>query len=429
MGIDRPVITVKEKEIENRMLNVTPVSDIFIDEYMAEANGEYVKVYMYLLRVLSDNGRRFSIPDICNTLSYTALDVTRALMYWEEKGLLRLSFDAAGMITEVNMLRPVSKNGKTASNLENVIVVSASSKAQPAELQAQHTQHIQETVPPAVNAVAPIPANLTAQMPQNSVQNVQDTRFAASEPPVQNTAAQRVVNLNDITPPQYSKEELDNFHMNDEITELIAVAEGYMRHPLSVNDMNSIIFWYDSLGLPIDVIEYLMEYCMENGHQSIRYMHKCAIDWANNGIYTLSEAKQRNRIHQKAYYSIIKAFGIKDRNLIPSEIELMEKWTKEYRMSIPVIEEAAKRSVRNTGRVSFNYADSILKDWKEAGVNSPEDIQRLDAQFAKKNAAELADRRSGGNGGAAPVKKTGFHNFDERQNDYAALESMALKLN
>lgn len=369
MGIDRPVITVKEKEIENWMLNVTPVSDIFIDEYMAEANGEYVKVYMYLLRVLSDNGRRFSIPDICNTLSYTALDVTRALMYWEEKGLLRLSFDAAGMITEVNMLRPVSKNGKTASNPENAIAVSASSKAQ------------------------------------------------------------RVANLNDITPPQYSKEELDNFHMNDEITELIAVAEGYMRHPLSVNDMNSIIFWYDSLGLPIDVIEYLMEYCMENGHQSIRYMHKCAIDWANNGIYTLSEAKQRNRIHQKAYYSIIKAFGIKDRNLIPSEIELMEKWTKEYRMSIPVIEEAAKRSVRNTGRVSFNYADSILKDWKEAGVNSPEDIQRLDAQFAKKNAAELADRRSGGNGDAAPVKKTGFHNFDERQNDYAALESMALKLN
>ena len=31
-------------------MGVTPVADTFIDTYMAAANGEYVKVYLYILR-------------------------------------------------------------------------------------------------------------------------------------------------------------------------------------------------------------------------------------------------------------------------------------------------------------------------------------------------------------------------------------------
>ena len=40
---------------------VTLLSNIFIDDYMPEANGEFVKVYIYLLRALSTTPVSFTL--------------------------------------------------------------------------------------------------------------------------------------------------------------------------------------------------------------------------------------------------------------------------------------------------------------------------------------------------------------------------------
>ena len=64
---------------------VTAVSNTFIDEYMGTASGEYVKVYLYLLR---HEGENIEIPDIADALNHTEADVRRALAYWERTGVL-----------------------------------------------------------------------------------------------------------------------------------------------------------------------------------------------------------------------------------------------------------------------------------------------------------------------------------------------------
>ena len=64
---------------------VTAVSNTFIDEYMGTASGEYVKVYLYLLR---HAGKNVEIPDIAEALNHTEADVRRALAYWERAGVL-----------------------------------------------------------------------------------------------------------------------------------------------------------------------------------------------------------------------------------------------------------------------------------------------------------------------------------------------------
>ena len=60
----------------------THVSNKFIDEYMVEANGEFVKIYLYLLRRLGSVDNPFSISDIAARLTHTAPDTSRALHYW-----------------------------------------------------------------------------------------------------------------------------------------------------------------------------------------------------------------------------------------------------------------------------------------------------------------------------------------------------------
>ena len=47
--------------LHNSNLSATYVSNQFIDHYMTSANGEYVKVYLYLLRCMGSDHCSFSI--------------------------------------------------------------------------------------------------------------------------------------------------------------------------------------------------------------------------------------------------------------------------------------------------------------------------------------------------------------------------------
>ena len=64
---------------------VTVVTNEFIDKYMTGANGEYVKVYLYLLRHQKE---LVEVGAIADALNHTEADVRRALAYWEKAGIL-----------------------------------------------------------------------------------------------------------------------------------------------------------------------------------------------------------------------------------------------------------------------------------------------------------------------------------------------------
>ena len=65
---------------------ITCVPNAFIDEYLAEASGEYVRVYLYLLRHLRENLKIHSIADALNLTDY---DIKRAIFYWEKRGIFK----------------------------------------------------------------------------------------------------------------------------------------------------------------------------------------------------------------------------------------------------------------------------------------------------------------------------------------------------
>ena len=73
--------------------NATAVPNVFIDEYMADAQGEYVKIYLYLLRCMTGKKETISISRMADTFDLTEKAVKRALRYWEKAHLLRLEFE------------------------------------------------------------------------------------------------------------------------------------------------------------------------------------------------------------------------------------------------------------------------------------------------------------------------------------------------
>lgn len=334
---------------------------IFIDQYIADANGEFVKVYLYLLRCMNSSGGTVSISAIADCLNHTEKDVMRALKYWEKVGVLSLELD------DSNRLSGLCFNDLNACS----------------------------NTPPAAS-------------------RTKSTAKSTSE-------------KTNISPEkrEYTLDEVKAFCNNHEISELLFIIETYLKHPLNSTEMNTVFFWYDTLHFAGELIEYLVEYCITNGHSSLRYMDKVAIGWSENGIDTIDKAKEHVSIRSKAYYSIMKAFGISGRNLADSEMTFVNKWTKEYGFDTDLIQEACKRTISATQKPSFEYADSILTNWYNNNVHNLQDISALDEAF-NKNKRSSTRTTVIGTSSQASAKKNKFNNFDQRQYDGDALEKMLL---
>ena len=75
--------------------DATILSNIFIDRFMPKANGEFVKVYIYLLRMLGRPEEAFGLSQMADSLFCTEGDILRALKYWESEKLITLLYEEA----------------------------------------------------------------------------------------------------------------------------------------------------------------------------------------------------------------------------------------------------------------------------------------------------------------------------------------------
>lgn len=351
--------------IRNRT-GATMVSNVFIDEYMSEANGEFVKVYLYLLRCVSHN-KQVSISVIADKFNHTETDVIRALKYWEKMKLLKLTY-TNDILTEINFVD-----------------------------YPNDTFGMEET------------ASSNASIEQEPV--IQPT-LSIEKPPVQ---SERPI-------PAYSADQIKTFQENEDIQQILFVTEAYLGKTLSVTEINTLLFFYDELHFSLDLIEYLIEYCVSKGSKSIHYIKKTALAWAKEEITTVNQAKSSTNLYHKNCFAIFNAFGIKNRNPVDFEINYINKWTNDYAFTLDIIHNACTRTLKQTHQPSFEYADKILTDWHNKGVKHAEDITLLDNEH-KKTKAQSTDKPK-----EASNSKNKFNNFNQRSYDYNQLEKDLLNI-
>ena len=201
---------------------------------------------------------------------------------------------------------------------------------------------------------------------------------------------------------------------------------------LSVTEIDTITYFYETLNMSADLIEYLIEYCVENNHKSIHYIKKVALSWHEQNITTVAQAKANSVQYNKNCYLVLNAFGIKGRAPAASEIEFIKRWNEEYCFSSDIILEACNRTMNAIHKPDFNYTESILKRWSDKGVHSLKDISALDAahlkareEQEKKKAAGSVQRKTTANKAAKSGNK--FNNFDSRSYDMDDLERRLLQ--
>lgn len=345
----------------------TSVSNIFISEYVPGANGEFVKVYLYLLHLMSLRSNNISISLLADTFNQTEADIMRALRYWDSLDVISLSFNGPGNGLSNIVLRDIKHTGQAANAMADPIAAESASV--------------------------------------NSTSSYQTETVRAAKPDIKQT---EVIYTAEPSKVSYSKEQLNGFLANDNFSMLLFVIEQYMGRPLSTKETNSIVFFYDGLKLSTDLIEYLFEYCVEHNKKSINYIEKVALSWASKNIHTIAEAKEETSNHTDYVYQIMKAFGLSNREPAQHEKAMIAKWADTYCFDTDMIIEACNRTIKAIHQPSFEYADTILANWKNSNVSSLEDVKKADAAYAAGNNIKPKQTAS-----SKPANNR-FNNFQQR---------------
>ena len=338
-------------------VNATLVANDFIDHYMSKANGEFVKVYLFLLRHLDDPYSQLTISTIADSLDNTEKDILRAFRYWESEGLLSLEKDADDQIIGLS--------------LEKTICVPLS----------------HPTPPDTPTTPGPGGGKSLEALPGEEISSAASFMpdVSASDAPISDIAApSAAVSAVPVQTPVAQPIPLDSFRAQKELKSLLFIAEQYLGKTLTKTDMDAITYFYDTLGMSADLIEYLIESCVENGHKSIRYIQKVALSWFDDGVRTVAEARQRSVNYNKNCYAVMNAFGLKNRAPGEAELAYIKKWSEEFGFTLDIILEACNRTISATHQPSFEYTDSILQKWRSRQVRKIQDIAALDAAFAER---------------------------------------------
>ena len=350
-------------KISNQLLTAsTMIDNLFIDQYMPQANGEFVKVYLYLMR-MALGGFEPTIADMADALNNTENDIVRALKYWQKQSLLKL-----------------------------------------------HCVSEKEASPDTIASIELLPITDTAAVKKASFSVITKHSKTDAEP-------QDNVLAMPPAKPTYEADQLTKLFTQSDMEQACYMAEVFFAHPLTKEDLETLLYFKEQLKFDSELIEHLIEYCAGLHKTSFRYMEKVAISWHENHIRTKAQAITYCETKTNAATIMQRCLGL---NTWGEEARRMLKtWCEDYLMDLTLIEEACNRAYRKTsGNGALNYANALMENWHKNGITTLEQLAASDSKVRAAQKATYAPKKE------AQTKKpaNAFHNFDQGDDvDYDAI--------
>lgn len=200
------------------------ISNFFIDYYMTDANGEFVKVYLYLVRLLSNN-TAITVAEIADHFNLTENDICRAIKYWISKSVLKLNYNGKGQLSGIVLLplHPFEDSLKMSSDAVSILRTD----------DMNDDMNIGETTEPEVH-----------------VHNFTKPK-----------AAKKSADLSAPPKPKLTPKDIDAKMADDDWSDIVYQVETLFGKQISTRDAETLIYIYDVLKFSVDLFEYLIEYC------------------------------------------------------------------------------------------------------------------------------------------------------------------------
>lgn len=269
-----------------------------------------------LLYVLRHSGEVLDTASIAKALSKHPDDVCDSLQYWIENGILqKISDDIIAPATNEKVTKIVDKKSKNVEDNKSI------------------------------ETIKPMKSQRTLSRPQKP-----DTVFLAKR-----------------------------IKESQEIADLMQEAQIVLGKPISTADSATILMLHDTDGLPSSVILMLMQYAADINKNSMRYIEKLGIKWADEEIDTVEKAEAKIRSldeNRKAWKQVVRIMGINYHSPTANETKFSNRWINEWKFSSDMIREAYERCVDNTGKVTMSYINKILDSWNKKDIRNIDEAKQ-----------------------------------------------------
>ncbi len=324
--------------LKNTAAEFTPLSHVFIDNYMASARGEFVKVYILLLKCTTSGELGVSSDIIATKLGLLESEVNNALKYWNNEGVIKLI--------------PIDKM-----------------------------------------------ANFEVEF----------------------------INLSQKDSTESEKVNLLSALEKDSNKDMLKDIESLLNRPLSNKEIEMYLSWTNELGFSLELILFLIEYCVSKNKRTANYIEQVALGWHDSGIKSIEDANKYMAKSEDKWVkirSILKYLGINNDDIMKPQQDIIEKWLFTYNFEVEVIQKACDVCFEKINKANFKYIDGILSNWFKDNLKT---VQEIDASIQNKNAKTI-NRTTGINKNINNTAKKSlrFSNYVQREYDYESLEEELL---
>ena len=314
-------VRLQVEETRDIFLYSTEIENLFIGEFLPEAPGDYVKVYLFCL-MYAQFGQTVDPRKLCIKMGLTPDEVEEAWIYWETRGLVRRT---AG----------VSESGEQESTLTFLSQV--------------------ETLYGHAAAESP-------DVPEEPAEAA-DTELSDED-----------------DPPLYIS--IDDMDFDDEISsrlvdkKLRALYEKYQMttgRTVSRQETSKIEDAIRVYGIEPEIFDFAIDYCADLEKYSVDYIFKVALRWTEEGCRTAEEARRlldRHSLRNSWYRQVFKALGW-SRLPAPADRDIMDRWFDDMGCNIGEVLDACNAAA-GIREPNLRYVNKVLENRRaeKGGINT-----------------------------------------------------------
>jgi len=293
-------------------LHRTKIENLFISEYLPDAPGDYVKVFLFGL-MYAQYELKPDRNELSKLLGLSVDEIAEAWIYWESRGLVKI-------------LREKDSNNEEVSH---VIFLSKID-----ELYGKVSE------PEA----APAPAAQADDMPL-------------------------YVSIDDMDFDEVINDKLVDRRLR-ELYEKYQVTTGRTISRQEISKIEDAIKVY---GIEPEIFSFSIDYCADLEKYSIDYIFKVALRWTEEGCRTVEEAKRlldRHSRRNDCYRQVFKALGF---NRLPAPIdrEIMDRWFDQLNCSLAEVLDACSAAA-GIREPNLKYVNKVIENRRleKGGINT-----------------------------------------------------------
>lgn len=187
--------------------------------------------------------------------------------------------------------------------------------------------------------------------------------------------------LNELYKPNIktSPEKIEENAQNKERIQLVEYLNNkYFQGVMGPTWYQDIDTWFEKYQFTKEVMIALFDYCFKKSALHRNYISTVAEAWGLNNIKDLGDLEnyyiKQDKL-MKINKTIAKKLG-RYNGLNQYEEAYVEKWVNEYKYDMNIIEIALKRTTFKAN-ASFEYINSIIKDWNERNLRTPAEVNEF----------------------------------------------------